>query len=141
MSTQPVTVDASIFVNAFSPSEEGSDKSWEYINSLRREGTPIIVPALVLPEIVSVISRKHHKNSRFGIRLAEEIRNIPNLALIPLDEFMAEQAVSIAATYNLRSSDAIYAAVALRFGTDLITLDREQLTKLGKILSVKTPEP
>jgi len=25
-------VDASVFVNAFSPTEEGSDHSWEYIN-------------------------------------------------------------------------------------------------------------
>jgi predicted nucleic acid-binding protein len=138
--TQPVTVDASIFVNAFSPSEEGSDKSWEYINSLRRDGTPIIVPALVLPEIVAAISKKQNNNSKFGIRLAEEIRNIPNLAIIPLDEFMAEQAVSIAATYHLRSTDAIYAAVVIRFGTDLVTLDREQLAQLGKIVPVKTPE-
>ena len=138
--SQPVTVDASIFVNAFSPSEEGSDKSWEYINSLRRAGTPIIVPALLLPEIVAAISKKQNNNARFGIRLAEEIRNIPNLAFIPLDELLAEQAVSIAATYHLRSSDAIYAAVSLRFGTDLVTLDREQLAQLGKIVPVKKPE-
>jgi predicted nucleic acid-binding protein len=138
--SQPVTVDASIFVNAFSPSEEGSDKSWEYINSLRRDGAPIIVPAIILPEIVAAISKKQNNNARFGIRLAEEIRNIPNLALIPLDEFLAEQAVSIAATYSLRSTDAIYAAVAIRFGTDLVTLDREQLARLGKIVPVKKPE-
>lgn len=138
--SQPVTLDASIFVSAFSPSEEGSDKSWEYINSLKRNGTPIIVPALLLPEIVSVITQKQKQSAKFGVRLAEEIRNIPNLAIIPLDEFMAEQAVSIAATYNLRSTDAIYAAVSMRFGTDLITLDREQLARLGKIVTVKTPE-
>jgi predicted nucleic acid-binding protein len=137
--SQPVTLDASIFVSAFCPSEEGSNRSWEYINSLRRAGTPIIVPALLLPEIVAAISRKQSKNAGLSIRLAEEIRNIPNLAFIPLDELLAEQAVSIAATYHLRSTDAIYAAVSMRFGTDLVTLDREQLAQLGKIVPVKTP--
>jgi predicted nucleic acid-binding protein len=39
---------------------------------------------------------------------------------------------------RLRESDAAYAAVALRFGTQLVTLDKEQLKRLPKVLPVKT---
>jgi len=56
-----------------------------------------------------------------------------------VDESVADLAVDIAANNRLRGSDAIYAAVALRFGTELITLDREQLDRLPKVLSVREP--
>jgi len=37
------------------------------------------------------------------------------LVLIPLDQFLAQQALNIAATHRLRGIDAVYAAVAQRF--------------------------
>jgi predicted nucleic acid-binding protein len=52
---------------------------------------------------------------------------------------MADLAVEIAANNHLRGSDAVYTAVALRFGTELITLDREQLKRLPKVLSLPAP--
>jgi hypothetical protein len=48
-----VTFDASVFVNAFSPTEEGSDQSLEFITKLRNEGIPIIQLDR-LPKILSV---------------------------------------------------------------------------------------
>ena len=56
--SEAVTVDASVFVNAFSPKETGSDRSWEFIHSLEEAGTPVIVPALLLPEIAAAIARR-----------------------------------------------------------------------------------
>jgi predicted nucleic acid-binding protein len=40
---------------------------------------------------------------------------------------------------RLRGSDAVYGAVALRFGTELITLDKEQLNRLVKLFTVHVP--
>jgi predicted nucleic acid-binding protein len=134
--SQPLTVDASVFVNAFSPTEESSNHSWAYLNSLKRAGTPIIVPMLLLPEIAAAISRKQG-NAALGIQLAHEVRDIPHLTLIALDKTLANQAVEIAATRRLRGSDAVYAAVVLRFGTELVTLDREQLERLAGVLTVR----
>jgi len=93
---------------------------------------------LVLPEIVSALSRKQG-NSESALQLAREIKSLPNITLIAVDESIADLAVEIAANNRLRGSDAIYAAVALRFGTELITLDREQLDRLPKVLSVREP--
>jgi len=59
--------------------------------------------------------------------------------LIPLDTALAGQAADVAAQYRLRGSDAIYAAVALRFGSTLITLDREQRERVADALTVRYP--
>ncbi len=134
----PVTVDASVFVNAFSPTEAGSDKSWGYIGQLKGEGVGIIVPALLLSEIAAAVARKQN-NTAQALLLVEEICNLSNLTLIAVDESLARLAAEIAATHRLRGSDAVYAAVALRFGTNLVTLDREQQERLKNVLPVGSP--
>jgi predicted nucleic acid-binding protein len=134
----PVTIDASVFVNAFSPVEEGSDASLEFINSLKKQGVPIILPVLVLPEITAAVARKQN-NTELALKLEQEIKLLSNATFVDVDGLLADLAVEVAANHRLRGSDAVYAAVALRFGTQLITLDREQLERLPKVLDVRTP--
>ncbi|HEX6032912.1 MAG TPA: type II toxin-antitoxin system VapC family toxin [Anaerolineales bacterium] len=134
----PVTVDASVFVNAFSPTEEGSDQSLEFITKVRSEGNPIIQPTLFLPEVIASVARKKG-NAKLALDLAKELRNFSSLILVTIDERLADFASEVAANHRLRGSDAIYAAVALRFGTELVTLDKEQLDRLPKVLSVRSP--
>lgn len=134
----PVTVDASVFVNAFSPTEEGSDQSLALFIKLRQEGIPIIQPTLFLPEVIASLARKKG-DSKLALGLAKELRNFSSLTLVNLDEHLADFASEVAANNRLRGSDAIYAAVALRFGTELITLDKEQLDRLSVVLSVRMP--
>lgn len=134
----PVTVDASVFVNAFNPTEVGSDQSLEFITKLRSEGIPIIQPTLFLPEVIASVARKKG-DARLALKLANELRDFSSLTLVTLDESLADFASEVAANHRLRGSDAIYAAVALRFGTELITLDREQLDRLPNALAVRSP--
>ncbi len=134
----PVTIDASVFVNAFSPTEEGSDTSLEFINNVKKQGVPIILPVLVLPEITAVVARKQN-NTELALKLQQEIKMFSNITFVDVDSSLADFAVEVAAQHRLRGSDAVYAAVSLRFGTELVTLDREQLERLPKVLSVRTP--
>ncbi|HEX5943457.1 MAG TPA: type II toxin-antitoxin system VapC family toxin [Anaerolineales bacterium] len=134
----PVTVDASVFVNAFSPTEEGSDQSLAFITQLRKDGIPFVQPTLFLPEVIASIARKKG-DAKLALELAKELRNFSGLTLVMLDENLADFASEVAADNRLRGSDAVYAAVALRFGTELITLDKEQLDRLPKVLSVRSP--
>ena len=133
-----VTVDASVFVNAFSPDESGSNESAEFLHSLQTSGIPIIQPTLFFPEVVASIARKQDDGD-IALELAAELKKFPRLTLIDLDDELADYASEIAAKYRLRGSDSVCAAVALRFGTKLITLDREQLERLPKVLSVEKP--
>jgi predicted nucleic acid-binding protein len=136
--TSPVTIDASVFVNAFSPTEAGSDNSLEFIEVTRRQGIPVILPVLVLPEISAAIARKQN-NTDLALGLVQELRLFSNITFVAVDEILADLAVDITANRRLRGSDAVYAAVALRFGTELVTLDREQLERLPEVIPVRAP--
>jgi predicted nucleic acid-binding protein len=135
----PVTVDASVFVNALSPDEDGSDKSAGFISQLKNEGVTLIQPTLFIPEVVASIARKQD-SSEIALEILNELRKISNLMLVDLDDDFAVFASEVAANNRLRGSDAVYAAIALRFGTELVTLDKEQLDRLSKVLSVRKPK-
>ncbi|MBI3166076.1 MAG: type II toxin-antitoxin system VapC family toxin [Chloroflexi bacterium] len=134
-----VTVDASVLVNAFSPEEEGSEDSMAFLTRLSEERMPLIQPTLFLPEITASIARKQDDTDA-ALELERDLKSFLELTLIDLDEDLADFASEVAAKHRLRGSDSVYAAVALRFGTELITLDREQLERLPKVLPVRKPE-
>ena len=135
----PVTIDASVFVSAFTPTEPAHGASKAFMLGVREQSVPIIVPILVLPEISAALSRGQGK-PELGLSFVRELRNFPNTTFIDVDESIANLAVEVAANNSLRGSDAVYAAVALRFGTELITLDKEQLERLPKVLPVRAPK-
>jgi predicted nucleic acid-binding protein len=135
---ETVTIDASVFVNAFSPAEAGSDTSVKLFDQLRQNGVAVIVPNLLLPEVAAAIVRKQGQ-ADLALLLTEQVRKLPNLTLVPLDEALAVSSSETAAHYRLRCSDAVYAAVALRFGSLLVTLDHEQGERLKDLLSVYSP--
>lgn len=136
--SNPLTIDASVFVNAFSAAEEGSENSWRFLLGLKESNTPIIVPTLLLAEVVASIARKQN-NTEQALNWMLEIQRIPNIMFINIDESLAETAAEIAATHRLRGSDAIYAAIARRFATELVSLDKEHLERVKKVVSVRRP--
>jgi len=105
---------------------------------MREQSIPIIVPCLVLPEISAALARGYGKPEA-AKAFVLELQNLPHITFVDLDESIANLAVDIAANNRLRGSDAVYGAVALRFGAELITLDKEQLVRLAKLLSVRAP--
>ena len=134
----PLTLDASVFVNALSPDEDGSEESAGFISQLKQDRVVLMQPTLFVTEIVASIARKQH-STKIALEVLHDLKKFPKLTLINLDEDFADFASEVAARHRLRGSDAVYVAVALRFGTDLITLDKEQLDRLPKVLSVHSP--
>jgi len=116
------TVDASIFVSAFTPSEPAHQASKAFLRQLRQSGAPIILPALVIVEIAAAVGLGQGK-PELGLAFALEVSRLPGLTLVALDAALAQEAAELAARYRLRGSDAVYMAVARRFGATLITLD------------------
>ncbi len=105
---------------------------------IRDSDVPIIVPTILIPEIAAAIGRGQGKPD-LGISFSTEVTKFPNLTMVNVDEGLALLAAETAANYRLRGSAAIYAAVALRFGTNLITLDEEQLQRLKKVVKTRQP--
>lgn len=132
------TIDASVFVNAFNPREPGHADSYRFLEYVQWKAFPVIVPALLLPEISAAIGRGS-RDAALARKFANAVSRLPNLVMVPLDVILAQQAADVAADYRLRGSDAVYAAVALRFGCILVTLDQEQATRVGAVLATQRP--
>ena len=136
--TTPFAVDASVFLNAFNPAEPGSETSKAVLSRFRAQAVPLIAPTLLLPETAAALSRGQ-KDPELARRFATTLSSLTDLLLVNLDSILAHQAVEIAARYQLRGSDAVYAAVAQRFACPLLTLDREQHDRVGVLLTTYYP--
>ena len=62
------------------------------------------------------------------------------MSLIPSTLALARQMASLAARRRLRGADAAYISVARRYGTVLVTRDREQRTRGAGAVICRTPE-
>jgi len=133
------TVDASVFVNAFNPHEEGHAESLRILSLLHERGDPVIVPTLLVAEIASAIARATD-DSAGALEYALATSALPHLTLIPLTSAVARQAADLAATHRLRGADAVYVAVARRYGTTIVSRDEEQRRRSAAVVTCRTPE-
>ena len=131
-------IDASIFLNAFTPGEAGHETSKEMLARLQANGVPLIAPTLLLPEIAAAL-RRGQDNPNLARQFATALTHLPHLTLVPLDKLLAQQALDIAALYRLRGSDSVYVAVAQRFACHLVTLDRQQHDRVAAALKTYYP--
>lgn len=135
----PFCIDASALVGAFTPSEEAHLSCKALLREVRLSGAAIVLPTLAIVEIAAAIGRGQGKPD-LGYAFAAEVRRYPELTLINLDESLAKSSAEIASRYRLRGSDAVYVAVARRFGATLVTLDREQQERAAALVPVQRPE-
>lgn len=132
------TVDASVWVNAFDQQEPGHLVSRQFLEALRKQSIPIVVPNLVLAEVAGATGRTRRtpvEAQMFALALSR----LPHVTVRVLDEACVLHALTLAAQQGLRGADAVYAAVAQDAGCTLVTLDNEHLTRLASLLSVCTP--
>jgi predicted nucleic acid-binding protein len=132
-------VDASVFVNAFNPHEEGHAESLAVLAAIQQGGDPVIVPTLLLPEIASAVARAID-DSAGALQYAAATAALPHVTLVSLTPTMARQAAELAASHRLRGADAVYLAVARRYGTTLVSRDEEQRSGGSAVVACQTPE-
>lgn len=134
----PFTIDASVFLNAFNPYEAGHEESYRLLTRLQAEAVPIVVPTLLLPEVAGTVARGR-QDPELAREFSGAVSRLPHVVLVPLDAALAQRAMEVAAEYRLRGSDAVYATVALQFGSTLVTLDREQRERVAEIVPTRRP--
>lgn len=132
------TVDASVHINGLNPAEEGSPESQAFLEQIYRHPWPVFSPTLLLVELAATVARVFNDTER-GIVVAQAVQGLPGQIWVPLDDALAEEAARLAARYRVRGADAVYAAVARRYGAALVTRDRQQLERLRPALPVLAP--
>ena len=85
------------------------------LTAIREGGDPVIVPTLLLPEIASAAARASD-DSTGALQYANATAALPHLTLVSLTPTTARQAAELAANHRLRGADAVYLAVARRYG-------------------------
>ena len=133
------TVDASVFVNAFNPHEEGHAESLQILAAIQERGDPVIVPTLLVPEIASAVARASD-DIVGAMQYANATAALSHVMIVPLTPALARLASELAATHRLRGADAVYLAVARRYGTTLVSRDEEQRTRGSAVTICQTPE-
>ena len=133
------TVDASVFVNAFNPHEDGHGDSLAILAAMQEAGDPIIVPTLLVPEVASAVARA--SDDRTGaLEYSNATAGLPHVTLVSLTPTMARQAAELGATHRLRAADAVYIAVARRYGTVVVSRDDEQRSRGSAVVTCQTPQ-
>lgn len=132
------TIDASVWVNSFDQREAGHEISRQVLARIGSAGLPVIVPNLVLVEIAGAISRTR-QNTEHAQAFVTRLRALSNVTFVVLDDMIAAEATTLAAQHALRGADAVYAAVVVRHGCTLISLDQEHLSRLPGVVSVLSP--
>jgi predicted nucleic acid-binding protein len=133
------TIDASVHVNALNPTETGSQESQLFLKKISSRPWLVFSPTLLLVEVAAAIARAFDDTER-GLTMAQAIRGLPGQTWVSLDETLADESARLASKHRLRGADAVYAAIARRYGTTLITWDRQQLARLQPALSILTPD-
>src|SRR6185503_647100 len=139
VSTQRFTIDASVFVNAFNPHEAGHAASLEFLAAVHRQAVPVIIPSLAAVEIAPAVARAADDTDG-ALGYVNAVMALPYLSVVQLTGPLSRLAATLAATHRLRGADAIYAAVARRYGTTLVSRDREQRARGGEAVDCRTPE-
>jgi predicted nucleic acid-binding protein len=133
------TIDASVFVNAFNPHEEGHAASLQILSAIQHHGDPVIVPTLIVPEIAAAVARATD-DSVGALEFAMATVALPHMTLVPLTAAVARQSSELAAAHRLRGADAVYLAVARRYGTTIVSRDEEQRARGASVVACRTPE-
>lgn len=132
------TIDASVFVNAFNTFEVGHAESLELLTAVQASADPVIVPSLLLVEVASALARSTNDEAG-ALRYARAIAGLEHVTIVPLNAAAADAAAGLAAVHRLRGADAVYAAVASRHGTALVSRDDEQRKRANGVVACVTP--
>jgi predicted nucleic acid-binding protein len=112
------------------------EQSYQWLERAFGQGSQILGPALLLPEIAGPISRAASElDARRALVMVERLR----VRIVPIASDLALSAAHIAAQFRLRGADAVYVALARRMGMPLVTWDEEQKTRSGAVVTVLTP--
>jgi predicted nucleic acid-binding protein len=132
------TLDANIFARDTDPTDPLYPVCHALLEVLDQRRVPIIVPNLVLAEVAAAVSRTRRDPIRARIVVAA-LADFEHVQLIPLDNLLAQEAAELAGDRALRGADAVYAAVARRYGCALVSLDREQCERAAPLVRTLTP--
>jgi len=91
------------------------------------------MPYSVLVEVVAAVRRRTGSEA-LAMEAKKELNSINAVSFVILDKEAADNAAVLAAKTGVRGMDALVIQVAKEYGTELISFDKEMMTKASGIL-------
>jgi predicted nucleic acid-binding protein len=95
-------------------------------------------PTLLLADVAGALSRRIGQ-SELAHQAVQMLLRLTELRLVPVDGRLGRSAAQLAAEIGLRGVDAVYVATAHQLKVPLVTLDREQQARAGRLVEVGSP--
>ena len=133
-----ITLDASVLVAAASPDDPAGVDAAAVIDAAIQAGLTVHQPSLAFVEVAAAIARRTGDETS-AFEAVEALGTMPGIVIHPLDLDAAAEAAFLASRLRLRGADAVYAAVAHRLETILITLDDEMLARSRPLIDAVVP--
>ena len=134
-----IVTDASIWVSRFMPGDTFHQQSRAWVWQATASGLTLAAPTLMLAEVSGAIARRVG-DVKLGYEIVQQIRRLPNVQLVPLDETLADFAAQVASAHRLRGADAVYVAVAHHLGASLVSWDQEQVDRASDLIVAHRPD-
>jgi len=131
-------IDASVHVADARPQEPHHIEARTLLARMAAENQPVYLPEIVLAEIAAAIPRGTRQIA-LALRLTAALRRVPHFYFVPVERTLGDLSAEIAARYQIRGCDAVYAALAQQQGAVLITLDRQQRERLPVNIVARSP--
>ena len=131
-----IVVDASIWVARLVSEDIFYQPVRDWMSARLEQDDQFLAPSLLLAEIGGAISRR--TTSSLGLKAIEQVKSLPGLQLIEMEQALIDDAAQLAAELGLRGADSTYVAVAVRLDLPLITLDIDQRQRAAKRVKVLT---
>jgi predicted nucleic acid-binding protein len=133
-----MVVDASVWVSWAVSQDVHHQTSSCWLERSAAAGKFLVAPVLLLVEVAAAISRRTGEPRLAHLAVANLLR-VPGLRLVPVDHRLGQEAARLAADLGLRGADAVYVAMARGLNIPLVTWDRDQQERAGKVIVVRTP--
>jgi predicted nucleic acid-binding protein len=135
---QLVVVDASVWISNLLVQDRNHTSAVTWINNHLASGGRLVAPVMLTLETAGAVTRIS-QNHRLAHQIIRNMYVLPSLQLVPIDQFLLDEAVDIAITFRLKGPDALYVAVAKQLGIPLVTFDQEQLTRPAGVITTISP--
>ena len=133
-----LTIDASVWVSAFDRTDELHVSCRDFLRAVTDDLVHLNGPSFVLVETACAVARRAGA-PEVGRNVARAVAGAPRLELVPTDRDLEQAAIDLGTAHALRVADALYAAVAARTGSLLVTTDRELAHRLAPTVVALTP--
>ena len=134
-----IVVDASVWISRVVREDVHHGPSRRWLDQYLRQTRTVVAPIILLAEVAGGVARRTGR-PRLARRVIDDLLDLPELHLVPLNGELAELSAQLAANLLLRGVDATYVATAQRLTLPLVSWDREQRERAGNLVETHTPE-